>query len=166
MKNSLNKLLILTILIYTQTSISQIRFVDKEYSTASILVDPSASIKEQGINLVAELELVSRVKYVKVNTQVFTALDGGYLDLTGGVGINLTIGKFDAIRQYTGIRLGFINREIYIYPLVGLETGLDYNINNIIIKIRCTSDYRSDFKYSGAKPEMQLSTYIGIGKRF
>ena len=38
--------------------------------------------------------------------------------------------------------------------------------NNIFIGIRGTGDYRSDFKYSGADPEIRYSGFIKLGLKF
>lgn len=73
---------------------AQIRFVDKEYFTTSIAVDPNATIKD-GLNLTGEIELVSYWKYIKVNCQVQPDLKGGYIDYAGSFGINLTSGYFE-----------------------------------------------------------------------
>jgi len=161
----MKKLLLLALLTTTMVN-AQIRFIDKEYFTTSIAIDHSASVKEKGVDIVGEIELVSYWKYVKFNVQSFSVLEGGYLDGVGGFGINLTKGKFDAWRLYSGGRIGFINRSKYVYPLVGIESGIDYNIERIFIGLRATGDYRSDFKYSGANPSMRYSGFIRIGTKF
>ena len=58
-------------------------------------IDPTATIQEESINLVAEIELQERVFYIKATTQVFTALEGGYLDFGGGMGLNTTLAVFE-----------------------------------------------------------------------
>lgn len=124
----MKKLITVIILFFALNMNAQIRFIDKEYFTASIAVDPSASVKEGGVNVNVELELVSYWKYVKVDFQTFPALLDGYNDLAGGFGANITLDKFDRLRIYTGGRLGFINRGKYIYPISGLEGGVDVNL--------------------------------------
>jgi hypothetical protein len=163
----MKKLLIFAFLAIGMIVNAQIKFVDEEYFTASMVIDPNASIKEKGANLVGEVELVSNWKYVKFNTQSFTALEGGYIDIAGGFGVNITSGYFNKWRAYSGIRLGFINRGKYTYPLAGTEVGLDIKINKtLFIRLRTTYDQREDFQYSSAKPSQVLSNYVGIGTRF
>jgi hypothetical protein len=160
----MKKLIIIGLLLINISVNSQIRFIDKEYFTASLAVDPCASYKEGGVDIVGEIELVSYWKYVKFNIQSFAVLDGGYIDGVMGFGVNLTPGIFDKWRLYSGGRLGFINRSKYIYPIVGFEGGFDYNINEkYFIGLRGTSDYRADFKYSGAEPSMRYSGFIRVG---
>jgi hypothetical protein len=83
-------------------------FGTKEYFTASISVDPNATIKESSPNLVAELELVNYWMYVKASIQVLPDLEGGYFDYGGGLGLNLYLDRFETIRTYAGGRLGVI----------------------------------------------------------
>lgn len=141
----------------------------KEYTFINILADPSASIKERSLNVVFEIEHISYWKYVKANIQVLPSLKGGYLDVTGGFGVNLTSGYFDEVRYYSGIRLGVIKRgftedETYTYPLVGFEGGIDFKITEkLVLGLRGTGDYRSDFKYSGADASMRYSGFIKFG---
>ncbi len=144
-----------------------LHFVDKEYFTFSVLVDPGGSIKEKGLNLSAELELVSKWGYVKATTQVFPALEGGYIDLAGGLGLNLTSGYFDEWRGYAGIRLGTIFRGNYQYPLFGLESGIEIPISSkFYIGAVITYDLRTDMKFSGAREEYQGNGKVKIGTRF
>lgn len=146
---------------------SGLRFIDKEYGMVSLVVDPSASIKEDGLNLIGEIGLVSYWKYVSMTVQEFTALEGGYLDAVGEFGINMTSDRYDTIRYYAGGRLGFVNRGSYIYPLAGVEAGLDVNFERgIFLRVAATYDYRVDTKYTGGDPIMRGSGHVGIGKRF
>lgn len=142
------------------------RFIDKEYFTFSAYVDPSASIKESGLNIGAELEVVSYAKYVKIGLQSFTVLEGGYTDLTGGVGVNVTSGNFDQYRAYAGGRLGLVNRGKFIYPLVGAEGGVDLNIGKMFIGVRATADYRSDFVFTDGVAQIRYSGFVRVGAQF
>jgi hypothetical protein len=162
----MKKLLIIVLLTIGMMVNAQIRFVDKEYFTTSIAVDPNATIKD-GLNLTGEIELVSYWKYVKVNCQVQPDLKGGYIDYAGSFGINLTSGYFDTWRAYTGVRFGHIRRENFGYPLAGFEGGVDFNVtNSTFVGLRATGDWRSDFKYSGAEPAMRYSGTIRVGFKF
>ena len=133
----------------------------------SISIDPKATIKEESINLVAEIELQERVFYIKATTQVLTALEGGYLDFGGGMGLNTTLGLFEPFRVYGGIRLGIIKRGSQSYPLFGYESGIDYNLSeDYFIGLRATYDNREDFLYSGADPFYRFSGFVRFGYRF
>ena len=133
----------------------------------SISIDPKATIKEASLNLVAEIELQERVFYIKATTQVLTALEGGYLDFGGGMGLNTTLGLFEPFRVYGGIRLGIIKRGSQSYPLFGYESGIDYNLSeDYFIGLRATYDNREDFLYSGADPFYRFSGFVRFGYRF
>lgn len=81
-----------------------------EYFTASFSIDPNATIKEQSPNLVAELEYVNNIFYVKASAQTLPDLEGGYFDYGGGAGINIFLDRFKQHRIYGGGRLGVIKR--------------------------------------------------------
>jgi hypothetical protein len=162
----MKKLIITALLTIGMMANAQIRFVDKEYFTTSIAVDPNATIKD-GLNLTGEIELVSYWKYIKVNCQFQPDLQGGYIDYAGSFGINLTSGYFDTWRAYTGVRFGHIRRETYGYPLAGFEGGIDFYVtNSTFLGLRATGDWRSDFLYSGAEPAMRYSGTIRAGFKF
>lgn len=157
---------LITLLLITSLSYSQdIRLGDTETFNISILTDARASIKEKGINIGGEIELVSNAIYVRSGIQTFGVFQGGYVDWTTAGGINLKWGYFDDFRFYSGGRLGFIWRGGNSYPTAGAEAGLDYNFNSgFILGLRGTYDYRSDFEYWGNnKSEMRASTFIKIG---
>lgn len=165
----MKKLLLIAPLILGLNATAQLQLIQNEYVTLSGYVDPSASIKEKGINFGAEIQLVSNWKYVKAGFQSFNALEGGYLDYTGGFGVNLTSDIFEETRYYTGLRLGFIKRGLtnndpQTYPLAGIEGGFDYQLTDtFFVGVRATGDWREDFMYSGAEPEMQLSGFVRVG---
>ena len=163
---------IVLILLSLSIQSQNIHFVDDEYFTASLAVDPSASLKEDSPNVAFEIELVSYWKYVKANVQVLPGLEGGYLDLTGGFGANLTHGKFDKVRYYGGVRLGVIKRgmdegETCTYPMWGLEGGIDVKLtDSFFIGVRTTGDWREDFLYTGGEPGLRYSGFGRVGFKF
>ena len=163
------KKLIIALLLVSNITFGQIRFLRGESFNVSIAVDPSASIKEKSPNLVFEIEALSSDVYVKSNLQILPALLGGYSDISGGIGLNLTSGYFSKIRYYGGVRMGLIFRgftegRTYTYPLIGIEAGINHYISsNTFIGIRATGDYRSDFKYSGAPSSIRYSGFIKVG---
>jgi hypothetical protein len=129
-----------------------IKFIDEEYGMITVGIDPSATVKEKSPNLYASLELVSYWKYVNLNMQFLPDLQGGYLDYGGSFGLNLTSGYFSEMRYYSGVRMGMIKRgfnadRTYTYPLIGFEGGVTRKLSNkIVVGVRATGDYRSDFK--------------------
>lgn len=128
-----------------------------------MVVDPNASIKEKGLNIGAEVEYI-RWAYARASFTSFSALTYGYADLIGASGLSFTSGRNDRIRYYTGGRIGFIQRSINIYPTIGLEVGIDYKINKLLlVGFRGTNDKRNDFKIYLAPPEMRQSGFIKIG---
>jgi len=168
----MKKLLVLAFLVIGMMANAQIQFGQKEYFTASVYVDTSASVKEGGVNFGSEIELVNYWMYVKAGVQSFGALEGGYFDVSGAMGLNLTSGIFEEMRYYGGIRLGVINRgykdsDSRPYPLFGFEGGIDYNVNEVLfVGLRATADYREDFLYSGANPEYRCSGFVRAGFKF
>lgn len=146
---------------------SGIHFPTKEYFTVSMSIDPNATIKEHGPNLIAEVECVSSWKYAKFGMQSFIELEGGYLDFTGAFGFNLTKGYFEKVRTYSGIRLGLITRGNEQYPLFGFEAGFDVMLNEkVYVGVSATRDYRNDFLYTQGDPAFRNSGHIKIGTRF
>ena len=168
----MKKLILILFLLTSMLIEAQIRFIDNEYFTFSIGLDPSATVKEKSVNLYGEVCLVSYWKYVNVNTQFLPSLKGGYWDFGGTFGVNLTSGTFEKTRYYTGLRLGLIKRgfndtETFTYPLFGAELGVDYYITDeIFVGVRGTGDYRTDFKYSYADPFVRYSGFVKLGIKF
>lgn len=145
---------------------SGIRINKSESFNFSVVVDPSASIKEKGLNIGASIEYVGII-YTRASVTSFSKLQGGYFDAIGSIGINLTSGYFENIRYYAGGRLGFIKRESNTYPTAGIEAGINVNLNEcVFIGIRGTYDKRSDFEYYNEPSEMRGSTFLLIGFKF
>jgi hypothetical protein len=150
-------IVLLPLLGFTQ----QVRFGDKEYSNISISIDPYASYKESSINAIFEFEYVPNWGYIKPSLQVFPALEGGYVDLAVGFGLNLIQGYEEDWRLYGGIRLGHIFRGNEGYPLFGWELGLDRRISkDFSIGIGSTLDWREDFLFTGGDPAYRLNGKI------
>lgn len=165
----MKKLLSIAVLVFSLNASAQLQFIENEYITLSGYVDPSASIKECGINFGGEIQLVSNWKYVKAGFQSFNALEGGYFDYTGGFGVNMTSDVFEETRYYAGVRLGFIKRgflenDPQTYPLAGFEGGIDYQLtDSFFVGVRATGDWREDFMWSGAEPEIRYSGFVRCG---
>jgi len=151
---------------------SCVSFGDKEFVTLSGFVDPVGTINEEGLDFGGELELVSHWGYVKAGTQIFPAVN--YFDMVGAGGLNFTTKPFDDARFYTGLRLGLIHRGAFegndteIYPLAGVEAGVDYNFKNSkwFVGLAYIADWREDFLFSGADPKFQSNGRIRVGRKF
>ena len=157
---------VLVLLILNTTSLfsqNEFRLNKTESFNIGVVVDPNASIKEKGLNIGVEIEYVGWV-YPRASATSFAALTYGYTDLIGASGLNFTSGPYDRIRYYTGGRFGFIQRSTNVYPTVGLELGIDYRINDLLLLgLRGTSDKRNDFKIYNTPPVMRQSGFIKLG---
>lgn len=144
----------------------------EEFFFTNVLIDPTATIKEQSPNLVAEVGLVSGIKQIKAGVQILYGLEGGYIDLTGTIGVNIPIDFWKRLRVSSGVRLGVIKRgykdsKTYTYPLFGVEGNVSYMLtDNFGLIFRTTYDRREDFLYSGAEPSNRLSNYGGLIVKF
>lgn len=160
--------ILLVSLSITVCSAQWITISKEEYTMLTFGIDPYASFKEEGLDIVAEFTLVSHFGYVKVSGQAFPKLTGGYYDLTGGAGFNQQSAIFGVeTRLYEGIRLGHNWRgateeyPAYDGPLFGIDLGIDFKISNsFLIGGRITTDWREDMKYSGADPKWVPSFFI------
>jgi hypothetical protein len=163
------KKLLIILLLFSNTIFAQfIKIPDKEYTTATVGVDPTASFKEHGLNFITELTLVSYWGYVKAGIQMFPGLTGNYYDITGGAGFNQESSIFNIeTRLYQGIRLGFNHRnqtadfKKYTGPHFGMDFGVEFKLSeNSSIGGRFTNDWREDMLYSGAIPKFVQSGFL------
>lgn len=154
----------LIIILFSVTATGQVSFGNSSSFNAALLTDPYASYKEKGINIGAEIEMVENWGYIRTGIQTFHVLEGGYIDWTTGMGLNFKTGYFDDFRYYAGGRIGFIWRDKNQYPTVGCEIGAEYNFGSgLILGIRGTYDYRSDFEFWGGESEMRFSGFVKVG---
>lgn len=159
-----NLILILTMLAFLNSNAQFIKPAEVVSTNISILIDPKASYKEGGLNYGFEINYTEKLFYIHTGLQLFPALQVDYFDWTTGAGIAYKIRYFDNFKLYGGGRLGIIFREKYPYSTYGAEFGLDYNLTEkIIIGLRSTYDYRSDFKYYGAPADWRFSTFVKFG---
>lgn len=120
----------------------------QEYFNISVNFD-GASVKEKTLNFGAEIEYSGRAFYAKAGLESF-ALDPHYLDVHGGVGVNVYSGMFDNVRTHAGIRLGRIWREDVTVPLFGVEAGVDVKIaESLRLGIVGTYDSRTEGDFLG-----------------
>lgn len=151
-----------------QLSISQgFRVNQTEFFTVSFSADPKASINEHGLNYLIEAEYAGFM-YVKVGTEQFSALQGGYKDAHFAMGINFTSGYFENMRYYAGIRSALVFRDGGHGVNYGLEAGIQFNVTeHIYLGARITWDYRLEQKIIfGWEPEKKFSTFGTIGYRW
>ena len=128
----------------------------------AIVIDPSASIKESGLQIGAEIEYNGTI-YTRASITSFAALDGGYVDFIGAAGLNFTSGMWEQIRYYAGLRAGIISRGGNGYPSLGTEIGIDYVIGSLVLGVRMTRDKRGDFEFYNEPSEMRNSGFVKIG---
>lgn len=144
-----------------------LRINSREFFTISTSIDPFGSIKEQGLDIVGEIEYVGFI-YAKAGFESFAALYGGYTEIHGSMGLNLTAGMFEKVRLYGGLRLAKVNRGSYGFrPIYGIEGGVDYDISErFFIGIRGTIDKRYDQEIFGWSPELKCSGFIRLGYKW
>lgn len=157
--------LLLCLMIQLSMSAQFIKPFEKITTNISLVVDPSASYKEKGLNVGAEINYTENSLYLHSGVQIFPILEGGYVDFTTAIGKAYKIGYFDNIKAYAGGRIGFIWRDNpKPYPTFGAEIGVDYNLTkDVVIGVRNTYDYRGDFKYWGGTPEFVFSFFGKVG---
>lgn len=163
--------IVLTIIVVTALLVSiatnaqsNFRLQDKESFNLSISIDPKASINENGLDVVGEIEYAGKV-YIKAGFESFSTLQGGYTDVHWGFGANFTSGYFNQWRYYSGIRTACVWRASGYGINYGLEGGIQYNITEqFFIGYRVTYDYRLEQKaIFGWDPELKLSNFITLG---
>jgi len=158
---------LITLLLFTTVMQAQnFRFNKSEYFTISTSIDPVASIKESGLDIVGEIEYVGII-YAKMGFESFSVLTGGYSDVHYGIGLNFTSGYFDKLRYYVGYRQAVVFRNGGHNLNYGLEAGLDYNFSDsFFIGLRATFDKRNDQIILGWDPEDKLSGSVKFGIKF
>lgn len=101
---------------------------DREYPF-SIFASTEPGAYDDGANIGLGIDYQMDIIYIKTQTFMFPELNNTtYIDLTGSVGLNWHIGRFDVARLYGGSQAGFIRRGGHTYPTIGPELGLDVNI--------------------------------------
>lgn len=161
----MKQIIILLIMLPVFTLAQGVKLKDTENFTISIITDPRASFKENGLFIGGEIEYSGAI-YTRVGLSNFAVLKDGYTELIGGIGLNFSSGYFEKFRYYTGIRLGVIKRKSP-NATAGIEVGMDFMISdNLFIGMRATYDYRSDFKFYDYPNEMRGSGFIRIGTKF
>ena len=159
-------IIILALLSQTTKAQSNFRINDREFFTLSTSIDPYASYKEKGIDIVGEIEYVG-VIYAKAGFESFESLYGGYTDIHGAIGLNFVSGYNGEFRYYAGGRTAKVWREDSWRINYGLECGVDYAINeNFFVGGRATYDKRLDQEIFGWNPENKLNFFLKFGYKW
>jgi hypothetical protein len=157
------KLIIL--LLVTSLSFAQFRLNTTQYSQVSVVVDPVASIKENGLHIGLEIENV-RTLYERFAVTNFAALKNGYTDLVGSFGLSFTTGMWEKTRFNAGIRLGTIIRN-GVHPLIGFECGIDENLCDwVSIGLRAYRDCRTDMKDNDGVNQWRNNGVVRLSFKF
>jgi hypothetical protein len=79
-------------------------------------------------------------------------LKDNYIETSAGIGMNLSLDRWDRLNVYSGVKIGTIHRA-NTYPLFGIETGIEYNVfKEISIGFRASYDKRGDSDFYEGKP--------------
>ena len=153
----------LLILLVTSVTIGQVQFGKKESFAFSGYIDPSASIKEKGLNIGLDIEYKGAM-YAKFGIESFAQLPGGYFDIHGGYGLRLTYGHFENLATYLGARMGVAFRNGAPNPIAGVEGGIDYTFENgFLLGVNGSYMYRGDQKAFQLPAIWRENFYIKIG---
>lgn len=145
----------------------------KKLVTTAVLVFITSSQAQTNVNfladvslhMVVELERVEENWYAKAAFEYAPNIDGGYAVLGASLGYSKVFGILEDMRFYTAPKIQFIRRGGYTYPSYGAELGLDRTFNSgLIIGVRGTYDYRSDFEFWGHdSAEFRPSVFFKVG---
>lgn len=154
----------IVLLMNVAVATAQLRFGEVESFAASLYVDPGASIKENGLDIGADIEYRGAV-YAKVGVESFADLPGNYFDIHAGVGPRITIGKEENLSVYAGLRGGVVYRYSNPNPLLGFEFGSDYTFpGGIFVGANASTIRRGDVeKLYGEEDFWRGNFYIRIG---
>lgn len=166
----MKKFILIGLLFISYIGSSQIRVPQSESFILRGAIDPTASIKERGLNTNLEVEYQGHL-YVKFGIESFIGLEPNYFDWHGSVGFNLVTNQYENIRLYGGLRLGRIYRGNGTKgELIGFEGGIDVYLNKfnkgLFVGLRATYDHRNDVKGLGGNPFWRESGYITLGYKF
>lgn len=122
---------------------------------------------DKSAHIGAEIERIEKNWYAKAQLEYAPKIDGGYMVIGTAVGYSKTFGMFDNFRLYTAPKIQFIRRGGNTYPSFGAELGLDRKSSTgLIVGLRGTYDYRTDFDFWGGKSEFRPSVFIKVGFEF
>ena len=115
-------------------------------------------------HLVAEIEGIEGIIYIKQSLEVAPFVEGGYFATGTALGLTKDLGIFQNHRIYAAPKLQFIVRGGNVYPSVGVEAGIDKTFwSGLILGVRVTNDYRTDFDFWGGEAKWQPSGCVKVG---
>lgn len=137
-----------------------------EYFTINTYVDPSASYKENGLDIGFDIEYVGLI-YTKVGVENFAVLEGGYTDLHAMVGFNLNLGRYMQHRLYLGVGAARVFRNGGAETNHRFEMGYDWAIKNgLFFGLRYMRERRFDMQLLGWQVITRDNGYVRIGYRW
>jgi len=125
----------------------------------NFLVDKTA-------HLITEIEAIEKNIYIKQSLEYAPMIEGGYFATGTALGYSKELGLFKNYRISIAPKLQFIVRGGNVYPSYGGEIGVDKTFwSGLILGIRGTYDYRTDFEYWGDKysADWQPSLFVKVG---
>jgi len=141
-------MVIIAIIIATSVANAQIHFQDEDRYSIHLATDNvifQKGIFYGGVEFQAEF---SNGIYIRPQAH-YCALKDGYLETSAGLGLNLSLNRWNTINVYSGIKLGVINRAAS-YPIFGFEAGIEFNITDKIgLGLRGSYDARGDSDFYG-----------------
>lgn len=155
-------------LIFFQVSFSQsgLRISHSNFFDVRSSFDISASRKESGLDIVAEIEY-SNVIYLKSGIEAFSVLEGGYRDVHAAIGMNLVSGTNEKNRFYAGIRSSIVFREGFSRWNPGIEGGIERDLSeHFAAGFRVTVDRRNDQQIFGWNVETKFSTFLTLAYKW
>ena len=128
------------------------QFIEETYTQGNIWIDPVVTYKEGAPQLGLEITKVITGFFASVSFS-YIELTPDYADLVAALGTNINLFRYDRIRYYSGVRGGFLRRDLSgkkaTYGLVGLVIGLEWYVNykrNWGFGAAYYIDYREDQK--------------------
>jgi len=164
----MRKCIVLTVLfiflkinIYSQTWYKRIQ--NKEFFSISLFTEPSAFFKNSGKKTAIEFERVFSDFYARIELGYIEHSDGSYLDMSFALGLHFSFFEKKEL-FYIGLRSGPIYRKDIFFGTFGGEAGINLRMRNkIVIGVRTTMDYRTDYKIYNLPMKLVNSNYIKIG---
>lgn len=157
------KALAIALLLNVYAVNAQLRFGNEESFAVSVYADPGASIKENGLDIGADIEYRGAV-YVKAGFESFAELPGNYFDVHGAVGPRFTIGERERIQFYAGGRIGVAFRNGAPNAIGGFEGGVDYTFpGGVFVGVNGSYIYRGDMKAMQWPEIWRENFYLRIG---
>lgn len=123
---------------------------DKRFASY-LITDPT-----EQFNIGAGLEYQMTISYFKVELQV----QGNDIKAQGTLlGFNY---HYDNFRGFAGGKAGLVRRYNYTYPMLGIETGLEWYFDKWYVGSQLAYDWRTDDKYYNPKATGYSDVAVGF----